>query len=97
MREHEFIWDDEKNRINIRKHGVSFEEAWTVFNDDFVIYFADEEHSQEEERFIVLGRSTQQRLLVVCHCYRENNELIRIFSARKANKIETNNYYGGAI
>jgi hypothetical protein len=97
VQDDKFIWDEEKSRINFQKHGVSFNEAKTVFSDDFIIYLADEEHSHDEERFIVIGESARSRLLVVCHCYRENDEIIRIISARRAEKRETEMYYGGMI
>jgi len=92
-----FEWDEIKNQINIKKHGISFEEAETVFDDDDAIYLDDEEHSQDEERFVVIGRNESQKILVVCHCYRESNAVIRIISARKADKLETDWYYGGVI
>jgi len=95
MQYEKFIWDENKNQINIRKHGISFEEAETVFDDDFAVYIPDDEHSQDEERFIVIGESAMDRLLVVCHCYRETDEIIRLISARKAEKREINDYYGG--
>lgn len=88
-----FEWDENKNRINLRKHGVSFEEAKTVFYDDAALVIDDPEHSEEEERFIILGLSSQANLLVVCHCCRESDTVIRIISARKATKTETG-YYG---
>ena len=87
-----FEWDIKKAASNLRKHGVSFEEAETVFLDEEAILIPDEEHSGEEDRFIVLGLSYQLRMLVVCHCYRESDELIRIISARKANKGEQMQY-----
>lgn len=88
-----FEWDENKNRINLRKHGVSFDEAKTVFYDDDALVIDDPEHSEEEERFIILGLSTQANLLVVCHCCRESDTVIRIISARKATKTESR-YYG---
>lgn len=92
----QFEWDDKKNKINIQKHNVSFEEAKTVFYDDNARIISDPEHSQEEDRFIILGISTSLKLLVVCHCYREPDETIRIISARKATKTESK-YYGGNL
>jgi hypothetical protein len=83
----EFIWDTRKDEINIKKHGVSFMEARTVFYDQDYLLITDEDHSQDEERFIALGVSEETRLLVVCHCERENN-LTRIISAREADKRE---------
>jgi len=88
------IWDEKKNRENIRKHHVSFEEAQTVFYDPNGKLIDDPDHSDEEDRYIILGLSKILHLLVVCHCYRENDETIRIISARKATKKETE-YYGG--
>lgn len=79
-----FEWDENKNRINQQKHGVSFEEAKSVFYDGEALVIDDPEHSQEEERFIILGLSNKANLLVVCHCYRTSDTIIRIISARKA-------------
>jgi len=88
------IWDENKNRENIRKHHVSFEEAQTVFYDPNGKLIDDPDHSNEEDRYIILGLSKVLHLLVVCHCYRENDETIRIISARKATTKESK-YYGG--
>jgi len=88
------IWDENKNQENIRKHNVSFEEAQTVFYDPNGKLIDDPDHSDEEDRYIILGLSKILHLLVVCHCYRENDETIRIISARKATTKETK-YYGG--
>jgi uncharacterized DUF497 family protein len=88
-----FEWDDDKDKINIRKHGVSFEEARTVFFDENAIQFYDPDHSEDEERFILLGMSFQLRTLVVCHCWREEQAVIRIFSARKADRDEEREYW----
>lgn len=93
MDEIRFEWDENKNLINRRKHGISFEEAQTVFYDEAALVIDDPEHSDEEERFIILGLSNKLNLLVVCHCYRESDSVIRIISARKATKTETN-FYG---
>ena len=90
-----FDWDDRKNLININKHGISFQEAATVFSDTDAIEEEDAGHSQDEERFVILGKSRKLRLMVVCHCYRVNDSVIRIISARKANKDESETY-GGA-
>ena len=89
-----FEWDEDKNSANIQKHGLSFMEAITVFDDDNALYKSDADHSQDEDRFIILGMSANLRLLVVCHCYRESNTAIRIFSARKATKSESDQYGG---
>ena len=89
-----FVWDENKAEINLRKHGVSFLEASTVFEDSDALQIYDPDHSEEEDRFIMLGMSSALRILVVCHCYRENDEQIRIISARKATKKETDTYNG---
>ena len=89
-----FEWDPEKARINIDKHeGVSFKEAESVFYDERAIEFYDEEHSESEKRFLMLGLSMKLRLLLVCHCIRESDSIIRIISARKATKREAKHYW----
>ena len=88
-----FEWDPEKNEMNKKKHQISFEEAQTVFYDDEAKVIDDPEHSTEEERFIILGFSKKANLLVVCHCYRASETVIRIISARKATKTETRQYF----
>ena len=88
-----FEWDPNKDLINRRKHGVSFEEASTVFQDVNALVIDDPEHSEEEERFIILGYSLRANLLVVCHCYRASESIIRIISARKATTNETRQYH----
>ena len=90
-----FEWDPPKASANLKKHNVSFEEAQTVFYDEFAVQFFDEEHSSDEERFLMLGMSSGAKLLIVCHCERENGEVIRIISARKATKRESAFYQGG--
>jgi uncharacterized DUF497 family protein len=90
-----FDWDLSKAAANLKKHQVSFDEAKTVFFDDFAVQFFDEEHSDTEERFIMLGMSSNARLLVVCHCERAGGEVIRIISARKATRGESAFYRGG--
>jgi uncharacterized DUF497 family protein len=87
-----FAWDDAKEKENRRRHGVSFEEASSVFADGNGRLKHDSEHSQAEDRFILLGFSARLRLLVVCHAYRENDEVIRIVSARKATPNERRQY-----
>jgi uncharacterized DUF497 family protein len=87
-----FEWDDRKEKANIKKHGVSFEEARTVFYDENAIRFFDPDHSEDEDRFILLGMSFKLRVLIVCHCLRESEEVIRIISARKAIKREQKEY-----
>ncbi len=89
----EFDWDPVKNKKNILNHGISFEEAQTVFYDENARLIPDILHSEQEERFIILGYSSKAKLLTVCHCYRKNNKIIRLISARKATKSETNQYY----
>lgn len=92
MDEITFEWDDNKNKTNIIKHNISFEEAKTVFYDENALIINDPEHSSEEERFIILGFSKNANLLVVCHCYREADMVIRIISAREATKNEAKYY-----
>ena len=89
-----FVWDENKAEINLRKHGVSFPEAATVFDEYEALQIYDPDQSDEEDRFILLGMSSALRILVVCHCYRENDEQIRIISARKATRNETATYNG---
>ncbi len=83
-----FVWDENKNRANQKKHKVSFDEAKTVFYDENARLIADPDHSENEERFIIMGVSSNLRMLVVVHCYKENNEVIRIISARKVTRNE---------
>lgn len=90
-----FDWDASKASSNKKKHGVSFEEAKTAFFDENALVIHDPEHSDDEERFVLLGVSTMTRVLVVCHCYRKQDSVIRIISARKATKKESSQYYGG--
>jgi uncharacterized DUF497 family protein len=87
-----FSWDQRKNAANRRKHGVSFEEAMTVFSDESALLLDDPDHSDKEDRFVLLGLSASLRTLVVCHCYRERSDVIRIISARKATKAERGQY-----
>ena len=90
----EFEWDDHKNQLNIWKHEVSFHEAETVFDDNDAIFINDPDYSEpDDDRFIILGLSKQNNLLVVCHCYRVSDTIVRIISARKAIKSEANTYY----
>ena len=88
-----FDWDKDKNIANHKKHGISFEEAQTVFVDENALMIHDPDHSSDEDRFILLGLSASIRLIVVCHCYRENDDVIRIISAREASRIEQNRYW----
>lgn len=87
-----FEWDSNKAIINLSKHGVSFDEAATVFYDDFALLMSDPDHSFNEERFLLLGLSEKNRTLVVVHCERDQN--IRIISARRATLRETKQYQG---
>ena len=94
-----FEWDENKNAININKHGIDSVEASSIFYDENAVMFDDPEHSDGEERFLLIGMSRSLNVLTVCHCYRSNDEVIRIISARKATKTETEFYiqYGGNI
>ena len=95
MHDIHFEWDRKKAALNRRKHRVSFEEAQTVFYDENAIEFFDPDHSDREDRFIMLGLSFKLRLLVVCHCVREARSVIRIISARRATRHETETYRRG--
>ena len=86
-----YEWNLIKERLNIAKHGVDFEEAKSVFADEFALVLFDKDHSNDEERFLILGMSQKERILLVVHCYREN-DTIRIISSRKATKNETKQY-----
>lgn len=90
-----FEWEPSKDRANQRKHGVSFEEAKSVFYDEFAVQFFDNAHSDSEERFLMLGMSNRANMLLVCHCVRDNESTIRIISARKATRNERKLYRGG--
>ncbi len=90
-----FEWDAPKAATNLKKHQVSFEEARSVFFDEFAVQFFDDDHSTSEERFLMLGMSSGARLLLVCHCEREHGDVIRIISARKATRRESAFYQGG--
>jgi uncharacterized DUF497 family protein len=92
-----FEWNEAKSRANQKKHGISFEEAKSVFFDEYAVQFYDDEHSSEEDRFIMLGMSNLSRILVVCHCERAEGQVIRIISARKATKKESGYYPQGAV
>jgi len=95
MSELAFEWDSKKDTANIKKHGVSFEEARTVFYDENAIQFFDPDHSDDEDRFILLGLSLKPRVLVVCHCFRESEAVVRLISARKADQEEEQEYWRG--
>lgn len=88
MRPLRFAWDDAKNTANRRKHGVSFEEAQTVFADEQALEFDDPDHGASEARFLLLGISARLRMLLLCHCFREEESAVRIISARKATRRE---------
>ena len=90
-----FEWDTAKAVTNIKKHGVSFEEAKSVFFDDFAVQFFDQENSDTEDRFLMLGMSNETNLLLICHCERDDGNTIRVISARKATKNESKNYQRG--
>ena len=92
MKSLRLVWDARKNRANVKKHKVSFEEAETVFKDENAIQYFDPDHSDDEDLFILLGLSTKLRVLVVCHCFRESELVIRIISARRADKSECRVY-----
>ena len=93
MKELIFEWADRKERANLTKHGVSFDEARTAFYDENAIVFFDPDHSEDEDRFILLGLSFKPRVLVVCHCFRESDSVVRLVSARKADKGEEQEYW----
>ena len=92
-----FTWDERKNTANQRKHRVSFHEAQSVFVDERALLIGDPDNSAAEDRFILLGMSATLRTIVVCHCYRVEDELIRIISARKANRAEQKAYRRGRL
>ena len=93
MEEPSFEWDIEKSIFNKKKHGISFEEAQTACLDENALLIHDPDHSFEEDRFVLLGMSYKLRLLIVCHCYRKNESMIRIISARKATPAEQKQYW----
>jgi len=93
MQELRFEWNEKKAVANLKKHGVSFENAKSVFWDEAALLLADEHHSDDEERFHLLGLDWSSRELVVCHCYRQEDDLIRIVSARKAERWEQQIYW----
>ena len=88
----EFVWDPAKAGGNFRKHGISFSEAQSVFYDENARQILDSQHSKAEDRFVLLGMSGNLRVLVVCHCYRERECMVRIISARKATASERLSY-----
>lgn len=90
-----FEWDPRKNEINKRKHGLSFEAAREVFYDEFAILFDDPDHSIDEERFLIIGTIKAEQICIVSHCYRDNENRIRIISARRATRMEQQIYFDG--
>jgi uncharacterized DUF497 family protein len=93
MNEVGFGWDDKKEKANIKNHGISFDEASTTFYDENAIQFFDPDHSEDEDRFILLGISFKLKVLVVCHCFRKEETVVRIISARKADRGEEKDYW----
>ena len=93
MNQLEFEWNPKKNKKNVKKHKVSFEEAESVFYDEYALQFFDPDHSEDEDRFILLGMSFKLRTLVICHCFRQEETVVRIISARKADKDEARDYW----
>jgi len=87
-----YEWNSSKSSTNAKKHGVTFEEAKSVFLDEFARLISDPSHSSDEDRFVLLGLSRRLRLLVVSHCYRERGHVVRIISARKASQKEQRQY-----
>lgn len=93
MNDLKFEWDKKKDKANIKKHGISFDDARTAFYDEYAIQFFDPDHSDEEDRFILLGTNHKLKTLIVCHCFKQAESLIRIISARKADEDELNAYW----
>jgi len=94
LSERTFAWDEEKQAANIKKHKITFIEATTVFDDENALIRDDPDHSQNEDRFIIIGFSENARLFIVCHCNRTDDSIIRIITARKANRRERREYGG---
>ncbi|EGC04255.1 MULTISPECIES: BrnT family toxin [Ruminococcus] len=90
-----FEWDEHKNEINKKKHGLSFETATEVFYDELAILFDDPDHSDDEERFLIIGTLKSSKICIVSHCYRDNDNVIRLISARMATKSEIRYYQEG--
>jgi uncharacterized protein len=88
----QFEWDARKASANVKKHGISFDEARTVFFDENAKLIDDPDHSLDEDRFVLLGLSSTLKIVLVCHCYREQGNVIRIISARKATSYESKQY-----
>ena len=94
MQDGKFIWNDDKHNANIQKHGIDFFEAATVFDNPNAVSAYDFEHSQDEDRFVIIGVSENMRMLMVCHCFKEGGDVVRIISARRATRGEAK-LYGG--
>ena len=92
MTEMRFEWDTEKATENLRKHGISFEEAESIFTDEFAVMIDDPDHSSDEDRYLLLGLSVKLRTLIVSHCYREADDVVRIISARNGTRKERDMY-----
>ena len=90
-----FEWDENKNEINKRKHGLSFEAAQEVFYDEDAVLFDDPDHSVGEERFLIIGMIQSSKICIVSHCYRDSGNIIRLISAREATKNEKKIYWEG--
>lgn len=97
MKRLRFEWDPAKNRANIGKHNISLAEAQSAFYDEQALVFDDPDHSDDEDRFILLGLSAKARVLVVCHCFRESETTVRIISARKADGEEERDYWSSRV
>jgi uncharacterized protein len=95
MTEISFQWDKKKDQSNFKKHGIHFSEASTVFYDENAREYFDPDHSEKEDRFLMLGMSRSLRVLIISYCYRESDKIIRIISSRKADNKETRNYFAG--
>ena len=93
MKQLKLEWDPVKEKANIKKHKVSFDDARTAFYDEYAIQFYDPDHSEAEDRFILLGTNHKLDTLIVCHCFRKSEQIIRIISARKADPDERRNYW----
>jgi len=93
MIELRFEWDQWKEKANVKKRGISFDEARSAFHDENAIQYFDPDHSEDEDRFILLGMSFKLRILVVCHCFRQSDTVVRIISARKADDNEETEYW----
>jgi len=88
----QFEWDEDKARSNVEKHGITFEEARSVFFEEDALLYDDPDHSADEQRFLLIGPSASLRLLAVVHCFREPDETIRIISARQATRKEARTF-----